>query len=91
MGPVSASRKAEVPEAIRQAAVHPQSLSRAAQIAALEGEALDVPPVAPQASGASEAVELKRTAPIDTKEVTTILDKPPAAGINPRYSPPRRA
>ena len=91
VGPISASRKAEVPEAIRQAAVPTQSLSRAAQIAALEGEALDVPPAAPQAPGAPEAVELKRTTPIDTKEVKTILDKPPMAGINTRYSPPRRA
>jgi hypothetical protein len=91
VGPISASRKAEVPEAIRQAAVPTQSLSRAAQIAALEGEVLDVPPAAPQAPGAPEAVELKRTTPIDTKEVKTILDKPPVAGINTRYSPPRRA
>ncbi len=91
VGPISASRRAEVPEAIRQAAVPTQSLSRAAQIAALEGEALDVPPAALQAPGASEAVELKRAGPMDTKEVTTILDKPPMAGINPRYTPPRRA
>lgn len=91
VGPISASRRAEVPEAIRQAAVPTQSLSRAAQIAALEGEALDVPPAALQAPGASEAVELRRAGPMDTKEVKTILDKPPMAGINPRYSPPRRA
>lgn len=91
VGPISASRRAEVPEAIRQAAVPTQSLSRAAQIAALEGEALDVPPAALQAPGASEAVELRRAGPMDTKEVETILDKPPMAGINPRYSPPRRA
>jgi len=82
---VSASQKVPVPEAIRQSATPVQNLSRAAQIASLEGE----PPPAPVTSQrpSVEAVELKR--PISGGPVP--VDRPPVAGVNPRYSPPRRA
>jgi hypothetical protein len=83
---VSASQKVPVPEAIRQAATPVQNLSRAAQIASLEGEP---PPVqfVPQRPSV-EAVELKRPVPGGGQ---VPVDRPPVAGVNPRYSPPRRA
>lgn len=82
---VSASQKVPVPAAIREAAVPVQNLSRAAQIAALEGEPPPVP-VVPQ-KPAVEAVELKR--PLTPGQVP--VDRPPMAGVNPRYRPPQRA
>jgi hypothetical protein len=87
----SATRPAQVPAAIRDAAVPTQSLSRAAQIAALESGLGDAPGVTgtPPASKV-EAVEIRRQAPGDEKGVRSILDRPPSAGLNPRYSPPRR-
>jgi len=82
---VSASQKVPVPAAIREAAIPVQNLSRAAQIAALEGEPPPVPMV-PQRP-AVEAVELKT--PVAPGQVP--VDRPPMAGVNPRYRPPQRA
>lgn len=91
---VIAARQAS-PQPVTQA-VHQEAqpdaaaASRAAKIAALEtGVSSEI--VGPVFAQSTEPVELKKQAPIDPNEVSKILDRPPAAGINPRYRPPQRA
>lgn len=67
--------------------------TRAAQIAALEGESDVVPDIDTAVSlqsGADDVIELK-AAPIDPHAASLIIDSPPVAGINPRFRPPQRA
>lgn len=82
---VPAQRRAEVPEAIRQAAVPTQSLSRAAQIAAMEGEPLPDLTVGTSPAGAAP----RPGAPGGKDAVRGLLDRPPVGGINPRFQPRR--
>lgn len=87
---MTSSRKVEVPAAIKDAAVSTQALSRAAQIAALEGGGHEGPVAPVQGRTEAAAVELRRPGTPDPKGVAAILDRPPTAGLNPRYQPPRR-
>jgi hypothetical protein len=62
------------------------AVSRASQIAALEeGRVPEAYSLHPEA--ATEVVEIRKQAPVDVKVVAAILDKPPAAGINPKFRP----
>lgn len=86
-----AVEKVPVPAAIREAAVSPQNLSRAAQIAAIEGEGLpNQPAPIPKVAENPEVVELRRPSIEGREDVASILDKPPVGGINPRFKPARR-
>lgn len=99
-GPTSpAAKPARVPDQLRKAAEanaatlqpDPALGGRAAQIAALEaqvdpsvadGPLLPKPPV-------GEVAELSRKAKgIDGESLRAIVDRPPVAGINPRFRPP---
>lgn len=75
----------------------PPAQSRAAKIAALEGDVdsaiLAGPPVPPQVIQApqAEVAELSRKQDrADPKGVSQILDQPPTGGINPRYRNPNQ-
>jgi len=37
-----------------------------------------------------EVAELRKQEPVDTKKISEIIDRPPAAGINPRFKPPAK-
>lgn len=74
---VPASRRAQVPPEIRDAAVPVQSLSRA--------ERPPMPDIVPPQP--EEIVEIKR-ATLDTQQMP-VIDAPPTAGINTRYQPRR--
>ena len=90
---------------VQQATAEAPAASRASQIAALEAEAgvggvdptaLTLPgrngqPIPVAAYGAAtEVVEIKKQESFDPNAARQILDKPPVAGINPRYRPPTR-
>lgn len=94
-----AVKPARVPEQIRKAAEanaatlqpDPAISGRAAQIAALEAQvdpsvaSEPIPPKPP----AGEVAELSRKAKgIDGESLRAIVDRPPVAGINPRFRPP---
>lgn len=90
-----ASRKAaEVPTVkSEQAAEQRPAASRAAAIAAVEGNNA-VPAdlssaVSLQSGDPREVVEIRR-APLDLQVAGTLLDNPPVAGINPRFRPMQR-
>lgn len=81
------------PQPRSQSFVPPQlQATRAAQIAALEGqldpELAAIPPQAPPTQ--AEVAELSKPVPrIDGGGVKTILNQPPVAGINPRFRRPQ--
>jgi hypothetical protein len=89
---------AAVPAQIRQAAEeHAEVTSnRAAQIAALEAQADPTLPTSlvgarPMPPSGRDIPELSKPAPgIDGRAVHGIVDRPPVAGINPRYRPQQR-
>lgn len=73
------------PAPVRQAPPEPPVMSRAEQTAVLEAEAFSLQPDA-----AHEVVEIRKQPPLDPRVAATILDQPPAAGINPRFKAPPR-
>jgi hypothetical protein len=83
-----------VPEVKSEQSSEPKiAPTRAAQIAAIEGDSQIAPDVASAVSlqrGSDDVVEIKK-APIDPEAVSMIVDNPPIAGINPRFRPPQRA
>jgi hypothetical protein len=75
--------------------------SRADRIAALEaGAGAELPESLPGKDGQPipvyrppnqqepEVMEIRKQAPVDAGKAGTILDKPPVAGVNPRFKPP---
>lgn len=99
--PVAAAPRVRVPPQIRQAAAYnaqglhgsePPPRSRAAEIAALEGGMDDEAPQRIEAHhlpGRNEdaVIDLSRPTPgIDAKQAMKIIDRPPVAGINPRFN-----
>ena len=64
------------------------SLSRAREIAALEG--VDPSAVPPPVARPAEIAELRSQPKVDPVQANTILDKPPSGGLNPKYRPPQR-
>ena len=87
---VIAARQASSQAVHQEAQADAVAASRAAKIAALEAGVTPEEAV-PVFAQPTEPVELKKQAPIDPNEVSKILDRPPAAGINPRFRPPQRA
>ena len=94
---VSASPRAAVPPQIRQAAVaNAESMSRADRIAALETnvdpslQAAVQQAALTQQLGEEAPLLEKRTQGLDGKALAGAVDRPPAAGINPRYKPQQR-
>jgi len=90
----SAARAPKVPEQLRRAAeANAVSVGRTAKIAALEAQADptlaaalgDQPPQRPAPE--EVAVLSKKAAPIDGGAIKDIVDRPPPAGINPRFKP----
>jgi len=65
--------------------------SRAAEIAALEGEAaagLSQPPEGVEMPE-NVAVLTKKQVPVNPREAARAIDRPPAVGLNPKFRPPR--
>ncbi len=93
--PTSAARSAGVPEQLRKAAeANVAAMSkRTAKIAALEAQVdPDVAAVEdsqPRRPDPEEVAELaQKQTPVDGASLSSIVDSPPPAGINPRYRPP---
>lgn len=78
----------------------PSKPGRADRIAALEADAETTAvktitgadgkeiPVYRRPERQDEVMEIRKQAPVDPKEAGTILDRPPVAGVNPRFKPP---
>ena len=81
--PPPVQRQAPVPQQLLDAAS--SSNTRTSQIAALETE-FDGVPLPPVANSEVPVVELSKPAPkLDGPGIKSIIDRPPTAGINPRF------